>query len=169
MSQVRVCFVCLGNICRSPIAEGVFRHLVAEAGLSELFEIDSAGTAGYHTGEPPDRRARAAGVRAGIVVSGRARQFMPSDFARFDYVIAMDRANERELQVMALEGDARGKIRLMRSFEPAAEPSAPTSGGTPLDVPDPYYGDDAAFDHVLELCRVAAGGLIQLVRKERGF
>src|SRR6478609_9547302 len=86
-SPVRVCFVCLGNICRSPTAEGVFRHLVAEAGLTKRFEIDSAGTAGYHTGEAPDPRARAAGTRAGIVVEGAARQFLVGDFARFDYVI----------------------------------------------------------------------------------
>ena len=88
--MIRGCFVCLGNICRSPTAEGVFRFLVAEAGLQAEFEIDSAGTAGYHSGEPPDRRARAAGRRASIPVGGQARQFLAPDFARFDRVIAMD-------------------------------------------------------------------------------
>ena len=97
-SPIGVCFVCLGNICRSPTAEATFRQLVAEAGLTAHFEIDSAGTAGYHAGEAPDSRARAAGKRAGVLVDGEARQFLVEDFARFDRVIAMDAANLKELQ-----------------------------------------------------------------------
>ena len=155
---VRVCFVCLGNICRSPTAEGVFRHLVAEAGLASSFEIDSAGTAGYHSGDAPDRRARAAGKRAGIVVEGAARQFLASDFARFDHVLAMDVSNRTELRKIAGGAEAAAKIRLLRSFDPAALADAP--------VPDPYYGDDAGFDHVLELCRTACEHLLAEIRRE---
>ncbi|HEX3855431.1 MAG TPA: low molecular weight protein-tyrosine-phosphatase [Polyangiaceae bacterium] len=156
---VRVCFVCLGNICRSPTAEGVFRHLVAEAGLSSAFEIDSAGTAAYHNGEPPDHRARAAGKRAGISVSGQARQFVATDFARFDHVIAMDFANAKDLRRIAATDEASAKIRLLRSFDPAAPENAP--------VPDPYYGEDHGFDDVLELCRTACRHLLEEIRKDR--
>jgi protein-tyrosine phosphatase len=155
---VRVCFVCLGNICRSPTAECVFRHLVAEAGLTARFEIDSAGTAGYHRGDAPDSRARAAGKRAGILVDGAARQFLADDFARFDYVIAMDASNLEDLRRLASRSEA-AKIRLLRSFDPAAPKDAP--------VPDPYYGDDADFDHVLELCRTACQHLLEEIRPEQ--
>jgi len=157
-APVRVCFVCLGNICRSPTAEGVFRHLVAAAGLSAAFAIDSAGTAGYHQGEAPDHRARAAGKRAGIVIDGAARQFLADDFARFDHVIAMDAANLSELRRLAPSTEARAKLRLLRSFDPAAPKDAP--------VPDPYYGDDADFDHVVELCRSACQHLLEEIRRE---
>ena len=159
-SVIRVCFVCLGNICRSPTAEGVFRHLVAEAKLGSAFEIDSAGTAGYHEGDAPDARARAAGKRAGIAVDGRARQFLAADVARFDYVIAMDRTNLSDLNRLPGAPAASAKIRLLRSFDPDAPVGAP--------VPDPYYGDDRDFDHVLELCRVACGHLLREIRAERG-
>ena len=158
---IRVCFVCLGNICRSPTAEGVFRHLVTEAKLSGAFEIDSAGTAGYHSGEAPDRRARAAGKRADIAIGGRARQFVAADFSRFDYVIAMDATNLADLTRLARSGEASRKIRLMRSFDPAAPPGAP--------IPDPYYGGDGDFDEVLELCRVACRHLLQEIRAEHGL
>jgi protein-tyrosine phosphatase len=155
---VRICFVCLGNICRSPTAEGVFRHLVAEAGLTSAFEIDSAGTAGYHSGEPPDHRARAAGKRAGIPVGGEARQFVTADFARFDHVIAMDFANAKDLRRIAPSAEASAKIRLLRSFDPEAVANAP--------IPDPYYGEEQGFDDVLELCRTACRYLLEELRKE---
>jgi protein-tyrosine phosphatase len=155
---IRVCFVCLGNICRSPTAEGVFRFLVSEAGLAAEFEIDSAGTAGYHSGEPPDRRARAAGKRAGIPIGGQARQFLAKDFARFDRVIAMDANNAADLKRIAPSPEQAEKIRLMRGFDPAAAPNAP--------IPDPYYGEDRDFDEVLELCRTACEHLLQEIRKE---
>jgi protein-tyrosine phosphatase len=157
-SRIRVCFVCLGNICRSPTAEGAFRQLVAEAGLTARFEIDSAGTAGYHAGEAPDSRARAAGKRAGVLVDGAARQFLVEDFARFDRVIAMDAANLKDLQRLAPTAAARAKLRLLRSFDPAAPEQAP--------IPDPYYGDDAGFDHVLELCLTACRHLLEEIRRE---
>jgi protein-tyrosine phosphatase len=156
-----VCFVCLGNICRSPTAEGVFRHLVSEAKLDTSFEIDSAGTAGYHSGEPPDRRARAAGKRAGITVGGSARQFLATDFARFDYVIAMDSSNLADLTRLAGPRGVEGKVRLLRSFDPAASSGAP--------IPDPYYGDDRDFDEVLALCLVACRHLLAQIRAEHGL
>lgn len=157
---ISVCFVCLGNICRSPTAEGVLRHLVREAGLEERFDIDSAGTAGYHTGEAPDRRARAAGARRGIEIAGAARQFKRADFQRFDYVLAMDRANEQDLREL-VPGDAvaLAKIHLLRSFDPKSP------GGA--DVPDPYYGGDDGFDDVLDLCLAACQGFIDRLRRER--
>jgi protein-tyrosine phosphatase len=158
---VRVCFVCLGNICRSPTAEGVFRHLVAEAGLTARFEIDSAGTAGHHSGEAPDRRARAAGKRAGIAIGGAARQFLADDFARFDYVIVMDPSNRADLRRLAQGEEASSKIRLLRSYDPHAPKDAP--------VPDPYYGDEAGFDHVLELCRTACRHLLEEIRREQSL
>jgi protein-tyrosine phosphatase len=132
--------------------------LVSEAGLREAFEIDSAGTAGYHSGEPPDRRARAAGQRAGIPIAGQARQFVADDFARFDYVIAMDATNASDLRRIAPDAISRHKVRLMRAFDPDAPSNAP--------VPDPYYGEDAGFDEVLELCRVAGRHLLEEIRKE---
>ena len=156
--MIAVCFVCLGNICRSPTAEGVFRYLVAEAGLEAEFEIDSAGTAGYHVGDPPDARARAAGERAGIPVGGQARQFTARDFARFDFVIAMDGSNFVDLRRIAPSPEAAKKIRLLRSFDPAAAANAA--------VPDPYYGPDSGFDEVLELCRTACRHLLEELRRE---
>jgi protein-tyrosine phosphatase len=158
---IRVCFVCLGNICRSPTAEGVFRHLVAQADLGPVFEIDSAGTAGYHTGEAPDARACAAGKRAGIAVGGRARQFLTADFARFDHVIAMDSTNLADLTRLARSAEAIRKLRLLRSFDPAAPAEAP--------IPDPYYGGDGDFDHVLALCLVACRHFLAEIREQHGL
>ena len=156
--MIRVCFVCLGNICRSPIGEAVFRHLVNEAELGARIEVESAGTAGYHTGDAPDPRARAAGKRAGIHVGGRAQQFSAKDFERFEYVVAMDSSNLNDLRAIAPSPVAAKKVRLMRSYDPEAPANAP--------VPDPYYGGDDGFDHVLELCQSAARHLLQRIREE---
>ena len=156
--MVRLCFVCLGNICRSPIGEGVMRQLLQEAGLNEVVDVDSAGTAGYHAGEPPDARARAAGRRFGVEVSGRARQFKSTDFERFDYVLAMDRANFDDLGQLAPNPHAREKLHLLRSFDVAAPPGA--------SVPDPYYGDDDDFDDVVRICQAACAPLLERVRRD---
>jgi protein-tyrosine phosphatase len=139
----------------------VFRHLVAEAELGAAFEIDSAGTAGYHSGDAPDSRARAAGKRAGIAVGGQARQFVAADFARFDYVIAMDASNLADLTHLAGSRQAKAKVRLMREFDPAATKGAP--------IPDPYYGGDRDFDEVLALCLVACRHLLAQIRAEHGL
>jgi len=159
--MLRLCFVCLGNICRSPIGEGVMRHLVEKASLSEQIEIDSAGTAGYHQGELPDSRARAAGRRCGVEVGGRAWQFKRGDFERFDYVLAMDRSNFEDLQELAPDATARKKLRLLRSFDPASPEGA--------SVPDPYYGDDEDFDDVVQICLAACTPLLAWLRREHGL
>ena len=159
--MLKLCFVCLGNICRSPIGEGVMRHLLQQAGLGEAVEVDSAGTAGYHSGEPPDRRARAAGQRFGVEVGGRARQFKRGDFQRFDYVLAMDRANYDDLAELAPDAAARSKLHLLRSFDPASSSGA--------SVPDPYYGGDEGFDDVVRICLAACTPLLERLRREHGL
>jgi protein-tyrosine phosphatase len=156
--MLKLCFVCLGNICRSPIAEGVMRHLLKEAGLADVVEVDSAGTAGYHSGEPPDSRARAAGRRSGIEVGGRARQFKRADFERFDYVLALDRSNFDDLRELAPSVAARAKIHLLRSFDESSP------GGA--SVPDPYYGDDEDFDEVVRICLAACTPLLDRLRRD---
>ncbi len=161
VEPVRICFVCLGNICRSPTAEGVFRHLVSAEGLDDAFVIDSAGTGSWHVGEPPDARARAAGRARGIRIDGAARTFTRADFARFDHVVAMDRSNERNLVKMAPDAAAKARVRLFRSFDASAPDGA--------EVPDPYYGGDDGFEEVLDICERAARGLLAHVRAERGL
>jgi len=156
--MLRLCFVCLGNICRSPIGEGVMRRLLKDAGLADAVEVDSAGTAGYHAGELPDARARAAGRRFDVDVGGRARQFERGDFERFDYVLAMDRANFDDLAELAPSPEARRKLHLLRSFDPTS-----LSGAS---VPDPYYGDDEGFDDVVRICQAACAPLLEKLRRD---
>ena len=156
--MLRLCFVCLGNICRSPIGEGVMRHLLQGAGLADKVEVDSAGTAGYHPGEPPDARARAAGRRLGIEVGGRARQFKRADFERFDYVLAMDRSNFDDLAELAREPELQKRLHLLRGFDPTSLPGA--------SVPDPYYGGDEDFDDVVRICLAACTPLLDRLRRE---
>lgn len=138
----RVLFVCLGNICRSPLAEGVFRDLVEQAGLSERFEIDSAGTGSWHVGEGPDARAAMVARQHGVELNGHARQVTPQDLYRFDYVIAMDRDNLRSLERMAGTSAAGAEIRLLREYDPE-------NGGD--QVPDPYYGGASGFETAFEI------------------
>jgi protein-tyrosine phosphatase len=153
---VRLLFVCLGNICRSPTAEGVMRALVAEAGLGERIELDSAGTGGWHVGESPDGRATAAARRRGIALAGAARQVRPRDFDQFDLILAMDQSNQRDLRELAPDEDTRAKVRLLREFDPAADGD--------LDVPDPYYGGPGGFDKVLDLVQAACAALLGQLR-----
>lgn len=149
--MTRILFVCLGNICRSPTAAGVMRHLVHEHGLDGEIEIDSAGTGGWHVGSPPDERATEAAARHGIELTGRARRFDPEhDFERFDLILAMDAENLRDLLALAPDEEARAKVRMFRP------------GG--LDVPDPYYGGEDGFEEVLELVDEAARELLQELR-----
>lgn len=154
--MVKVLFVCLGNICRSPTAEGVFSALVCEHGLDEEIGVDSAGTGAWHIGDPPDRRAQAAARTRGYDLSAqRARQVEAADFNAFDYVIAMDRRNHADLSTLAPPA-RRDRIRLFLSF-------APQSGVS--EVPDPYYGGDGGFDHVLDLVEAASQGLLEDIRR----
>lgn len=152
--KMSVLFVCMGNICRSPTAEGVFRKLVADAELTDRILTDSAGTHAYHRGEPPDRRAIAAALRRGIDMSDiRARRVQDADFERFDLILAMDKLNLVTLQDRA--GDSVDRIQLLMEF------SELSPGG---EVPDPYYGGAAGFERVLDLVETAASGLLNHLR-----
>jgi protein-tyrosine phosphatase len=155
---VKVLFVCLGNICRSPTAEAVFRHLVEKAKLSDRIEIDSAGTGDWHVGELADPRTRQAAKRRGIEVDSRARQVKRDDFTEFDYVVAMDASNRRNLVAMAPTQELAGKVHLFRDFDPKSPRGS--------DVPDPYYGGDDGFETVLDICDAAARGLLERVRRD---
>lgn len=155
---VRVCFVCLGNICRSPTAEGVFRHLVREAGLDHAYVIESAGTAAHHVGEPPDRRAAATARRRGFELGGQAQRFEARDFARFDHVVAMDRSNRRDLMARAPDEAARAKVSLLRDWDPQSEDGA--------EVPDPYYGGDEGFERVFDICMAGCQALLDATRPQ---
>ncbi|ODS54659.1 MAG: phosphotyrosine protein phosphatase [Acidobacteria bacterium SCN 69-37] len=150
----RVLFVCLGNICRSPAAEGVFRHLVEDTGLREAFVVDSAGTGAWHAGEPPDRRMQAAAAQRGLRLSSIARQVVPSDFEDFDWILAMDASNLQHLRRLA-HPSHHHKIRKFRDFDPDA-PGA--------DVPDPYYGDADGFTTVLDIVTRTAQALLAHLR-----
>jgi protein-tyrosine phosphatase len=153
---MKVLFVCLGNICRSPTAEGVFRHLLAQEAPELRVEVDSAGTAGYHIGLPPDLRSQRAAHARGIDLSGlRARQVTVEDFLRFDLILAMDRDNLEELEAMR-PAQSRARVRLFLEY-------APELGRT--EVPDPYYGDARGFEEVLNLSAAASRGLIAALEK----
>jgi protein-tyrosine phosphatase len=155
MSEIKVLFVCMGNICRSPTAQGVFQAMVAEAGLAQRIAIDSAGTHAYHIGNPPDTRASRAAARRGLDLTGqRARRVETADFARFDYVLAMDSSNLDDL-LSICPHEHRQKVRLFLEF------SAP-AGRT--DVPDPYYGGERGFERVLDLVEEGASALLDDIR-----
>ncbi|MFG2263304.1 low molecular weight protein-tyrosine-phosphatase [Streptomyces sp. NPDC048720] len=167
----RVCFVCTGNICRSPMAESVFRARVAEAGLEDLVEIDSAGTGDWHEGEAADPRTVSVLDARGYRSEHVARQFQPAWFARLDLVIALDTGHLKALRRLApTEADAR-KVRLLRSY---ARPSsgrrttadAPEDACDDLDVPDPYYGGPDGFLECLEMVEEASTGLLAAVREQ---
>ncbi len=150
-----VLFVCLGNICRSPLAEGVFRHLVSEEREGDDYLIDSAGTGGWHVGEAADPRSRSVARAHGLELTSRARKLVPEDLERFDWVIAMDRQNLRDIKAVATTVDAPAQIHLMRDFE---------EGGAGKDVPDPYYGGPEGFERMYELIHEACLGLLAAIR-----
>ncbi len=151
---MKLLFVCLGNICRSPTAEGTMRALVREAGLEGEIEIDSAGTGSWHVGSPPDERATAAASARGIVLEGAARRVRVEDFDDYDLMIAMDGANHRDLRALAGGEEQRAKVRLLREFDPASR------GADDLDVPDPYYGEGDGFERVLDMVEASCRGLL---------
>jgi protein-tyrosine phosphatase len=134
------------------------RALVREAGLEDEFEIDSAGTGGWHAGDPPDRRATATARRRGIALEGAARQIRPDDFERWDLLLAADRENLAHLRAMAPNEESRSKVRLLREFDPDSD------GAPDLDVPDPYYGGPDGFEEVLDLVEAACRGLLAETR-----
>ncbi|MEU4267821.1 low molecular weight protein-tyrosine-phosphatase [Streptomyces sp. NPDC026092] len=152
----RVCFVCTGNICRSPMAESVFRARVEEAGLADTVEVDSAGTGGWHEGHAADPRTVAVLEDHGYASGHTARQFRASWFPALDLVIALDDGHVRELRRLAPTPEDAAKVRLLRSYDPAADD---------LDVPDPYYGGTDGFQECLEMVEAASEGLLAAVRK----
>jgi protein-tyrosine phosphatase len=157
---MRLLFVCMGNICRSPTAEAVMRDLLRREGLEDAIAIDSAGTGGWHAGEPPDRRSTAAAHARGIVMDGAARQVAAEDFATHDLLLAADARNVAELRAVAPDAEAAARVRLLREFDPEA-----VAAGD-LDVPDPYYGGLRGFEHVLDLVERACAGLLATLRAE---
>lgn len=157
-AKIRVLFVCMGNICRSPTAHGVFRDLVSRQGLEEWFEIDSAGTHAYHLGMPPDTRAQEASLRRGIDISHlRARRATAQDFERFDYVLAMDTDNRDILLSLSAPSQAH-KLSLLMAFAPELNIE---------EVPDPYYGGASGFERVIDMIEKAAEGLLIHIHRER--
>lgn len=191
-APIRVLFICLGNICRSPMAEGVFRKLVQEAGLEWRFDIDSAGIGAWHTGEGPDERAVATAAQRGLRLTGTARQVRAADLDRFDYILAMDHENLAALRRLA-RTRTRGRAGSADSLTPSAGKQAatkvadaaasaraahaseirlfrefdPASAHAPdLDVPDPYYGGPRGFDDVYDLVERAARGLLDHICRE---
>lgn len=158
MDAIRVLFVCMGNICRSPTAEAVVRAHLENSGLSAEVEIDSAGTHGYHIGKPPDRRAQEAAAGRGYDLSPlRARQVSESDFSRFDRILAMDRDNLEFLR-QACPAEHRNKLQLFLEY---------SSNHAEREVPDPYYGGADGFQHVLDLVEDAARGLVEDLRSTK--
>jgi protein-tyrosine phosphatase len=156
--MVKLLFVCTGNICRSPTAEGVFRRLVAQAGLDGRIAVDSAGTHGYHIGEPPDPRSQKAAKARGVDLSGlRARKVTLADFYDFDHILAMDNGHLAHLRRMA-PADAKAAVTLFLDDAPDADVR---------ETPDPYYGDARGFERVLDLCEQGAAGLLARIRPDR--
>ena len=160
-ARIGVLFVCLGNICRSPLAEGVFRALVAEAGLEQRFAVDSAGTSGWHDGEAPDKRTQAAARRRGVELSTVSRRVTDADLIRFDHILAMDGDNLRELRRLAETTAPDADIRLLREFDPLAAGHR--------NVPDPYYGGADGFEKVQDIVERSCRGLLEDLRGRYGL
>ncbi len=151
-------FVCLGNICRSPAAEGVFLHLIGLQGLEDAFSVDSAGTGDWHVGRPADERMRSAAARRGIALPSRARQITRSDLSRFDHVLTMDRQNLKAVRSLAGGGEGTAEIGPLTQY---------CRRHSIEEVPDPYYGGEEGFDRVLDLLEDACGGLLETLKAER--
>lgn len=152
--KIKVVFVCLGNICRSPVAEGVFKEMVENKGYSSLFEIDSAGTGAYHVGELPDSRMRETAFSHGIKLVSRARKFEKKDLDYYDYIVVMDKSNFRN--VLSLSDKAHSNVHLMRDFDPLPEDG---------EVPDPYYGGITGFKNVFQIVSRSCDVLLQEILK----
>jgi protein-tyrosine phosphatase len=151
--RMRICFVCQGNIIRSPLAENLFRHLAEEKGLSEKYQLDSAGTSAYHAGEAPDRRMRQVAAKHGFEYTGQAKQFWQQDLDEYDLLIVMDNNNRQSLESMAENQTQLNKIRMMREFDP--------QGSSDHDVPDPYYGGLEGFEITFQIVKRSTQGLLE--------
>ena len=154
---MKLLFVCMGNICRSPLAEGVFLHLARERGVSDHYDVDSAGIGDWHSGHLPDMRSEAVANKHGIQLVCRARQVStPEDFEQFDLLLAMDRQNFRDL-ISLSPSEHHGKIRMMRCFDP--------EGDSDSEVPDPYYGGPRGFDEIYEMLHRSCAQLLDLLEQ----
>lgn len=153
---MNILFVCLGNICRSPLAEAVFADLVIREGLDQAIHVDSAGTADYHQGEAADPRSRACARRHGLEITHRARGVTAADYGRFDLLVAMDESNAAELRRRAPDAAARQKVRLFRDWDPSG----------PGEIPDPYYGGEEDFEQVWHLCDRSAPRLLEDLKRK---
>ncbi len=156
----KLLFVCLGNICRSPSAENIMNHLIAEAGLTDKIVCDSAGTSGYHVGAPPDRRMNAAAIERGLELQGKSRKLTPSDLQQFDLILAMDRENYQDILYLDREGKYEDKVYLMCDF---------ATSKTDKEVPDPYYGGQDGFKYVVDLLFDACSGLLDRIVNSEGY
>lgn len=158
-AKVNVLFVCLGNICRSPLAEGIFEHLVEEAGLEDKILVDSCGTSGYHVGQEPDPRSIEIAQRHGIELRSKARQWDPTDLDEFHFILPMDQSNLRNIQA-DISGNHLAEIRLMRDFDPDFKG---------LDVPDPYYGGRQGFKDVYDMLIRSNAHFLQHLREKHSI
>lgn len=156
---IRVLFVCIGNICRSPTAEAVFAYLLKKSGHDQHIQVDSAGMSNYHVGEPAHPRSRAVAARRNYDVTSIARQFVEEDFDRFDYILPMDESNELQLKVMAQSDQHREKILPFIQL-------CPTYANQYRDVPDPYYGGPDGFEHVLDICEEGCQALLDKIKSD---
>ena len=157
MKKVKVLFVCLGNICRSPLAEAIFQTQITQKGFDHLVEMDSCGTANYHVGDLPDGRTRANAMKNGVAINHRGRQLSHHDLERYDFVLAMDRSNYRNILALENAGHHEHKIMLMRNFDPLKSND---------EVPDPYYGGEKDFQEVFEILDRSVRGFIQHLERE---
>ncbi len=157
-TTVSICFVCLGNICRSPLAEGVFQELLKQEGLDHRVLVDSAGTGNWHVGARADARMQSTARAKGIELQSIAQQFQPGDFKRYDLVLAMDQSNLESLEYMASGKLPEGKLRMFRSFDPAHNGD--------FDVPDPYYGGAQGFENVFDIVHRTCPPLLEFIRRE---
>lgn len=150
--RIRVLFVCMGNICRSPLAESIFRHLTRERGVEDRFEIDSAGTSGYHAGDPPDRRSVATARARGVTVSGASRPLFARDLHDFDYIIVMDAENLSNVDRLRATAGGGARVHRLREWDPER---------SDLDVPDPYYGGSRGFEEVHDIVERSCAALLE--------
>jgi protein-tyrosine phosphatase len=159
MAPYRVLFVCLGNICRSPLAEGLFLHELAQRGIADRYVVDSAGTGNYHLGELADPRTRANAEQHGITLTHRSRQFKVSDFEGFDLILVMDRQNLERVLHLARNGQDEGKVALLRTYDPM-----PDDG----HVPDPWFGGEEGFETVFQILKRSTTHLLTALEARRG-
>jgi protein-tyrosine phosphatase len=152
---MRICFVCLGNICRSPLAEGIFSYLIQKKGLDSYFQIDSAGIGEWNVGQSPDTRTVTVAANHGVVITGQSRQFVPEDFSKFDLIIAMDSENKRSLLNLAGSSTDKAKVHLLREYDIEANKD--------LDIPDPYYQDNEFFENVYQMIERSCRNMVSAI------